>query len=100
MIYPFACDKCGYGVEFVSSVADRPIRPKCPRCSTVMHREYSPPQVNMHQAYDWSNENGGRGRKIDSLKNKHWEEGPHLYKRNRQELIETYKSMELRHDVC
>jgi putative FmdB family regulatory protein len=67
--YDFVCRKCNAEFDEVLSIAQRDTAVHCPDCGASAKRQISAPYFpgTGGDAYDWSSENGGKGRRISQM---------------------------------
>ncbi len=90
-LYDYECPKHGYFDSF-STIAQRDTC-ECPKCGTVSpHVIINAPSGVVHD-YDWSSENGGKGRRIPQLSA--GKNDKSCYYKNRQSAIDEAKRRNL-----
>lgn len=84
--YTYICPICNGEQDDLRAVEDRDSTTRC-SCGGEMTRMVTMPAVQ-GDPYDWSNENGGRGRLISQLQHKPGKPPAEAYCRNRQEIFD------------
>lgn len=83
--YDYECCNCGQVEEVYHRMHDKP-KVLCDICGARMEKAISVPYVDTKEHHDWSNENGGRGRRQGCLATSMDDHRPEVYCKNRQEL--------------
>ena len=67
--YDFECRKCHTQFDEVLSISQRDKAVSCPDCGASAKRQVATPHFasNGGDPYDWSKENGGKGRRISQM---------------------------------
>lgn len=84
--YTYCCPICNGEQDELRSIDDRDATMRC-SCGGEMTRIVALPSVRP-DVFDWSNENGGKGRLISQLQRKPGKPSADCYCRNRQEIFD------------
>ena len=82
--YEYACRRCGAHFDEVRPMAESTYDAECPDCGSSARKVVTAPMVR-GDAYDWSMENQGKGRRISQLD--HDTDKPY-YAKTRQSAID------------
>lgn len=87
-IYEFSCHACAHEWEEGRAMGDT-APPPCPVCqSNDTQKDIRTAPGVQGDVYDWSNENGGKGRLISQLQHKPGKPPAFAYCKNRQEIFD------------